>query len=104
MDLRKFARVQRKVIRMMMWQKVKQDLKERFLNKETARGLYKIPAGIALAYVAVFFIQFVFQTAFVLLGLYLVCSGLYEFFVNPIKAEAKLWTKIEEKQNAIRKV
>lgn len=68
-----------------MWEKFKIDFKERFLNFETAKGMYLVPAGAAMLYAAIYYIAFVIQVSFGLLGLYMVIEGLRKTFVNRVK-------------------
>lgn len=72
-----------------MWDKIKMDIKERFLNFETAKGVYMVPAGLIIAYAAVFYIAFVIQVAFGLLGWYMFSEGLRKIWVNRVKQELK---------------
>lgn len=65
------------------------DFKERFLNFETAKGIYMVPAGLAMAYAAIFHIAFVIQVSFALLGWYLFSEGLRKVWVNRVKQSLK---------------
>ena len=38
-----------------------QDFKERFLNFETVKGIYLLPAGGVICYVTLFYLQYVIQ-------------------------------------------
>lgn len=73
----------------MKWEAIKMDLKERFLNFETAKGVYMAPAGAAITYAAIFHIAFVIQVAFGLLGWYIFSEGLRKIWVNRVKQELK---------------
>lgn len=73
----------------MNWTAIKTDLKERLLNFETAKGVYMVPAGLAIAYAAVFYIAFVIQVAFGLLGVYIFSEGLRKIWVNRVKQDLK---------------
>lgn len=70
-----------------MWEKFKMDFKERFLNFETAKGIYMIPAGLIIAYAAVYYIAYVIQVAFGLLGWYMFSEGLRKVWVNRVKQD-----------------
>lgn len=80
------------------WEKLKRDLKERFLNFETAKGFYLIPAGLAISYVAAYYMQYLMQTAGVLFGWYWASIGVWKIFINPVKAEAEHWNRVEARQ------
>lgn len=73
------------------------DLKERFLNFETAKGMYLIPAGFATMYVAIFHIQFVIQAVCCIFGWYLVSEGARKVWVNRIKQAAKQSQMVEDR-------
>lgn len=72
-----------------MWQKIKQDLKERLLNFETAKGIYLVPAGLVIVYTAIFHIAFVIQVTFGLLGWYMFSEGVRKIWVNRVKQSLK---------------
>lgn len=57
-------------------------LKERFLNFETSKGIYLVPAGAILAYMSVKHVEFTISTAGLLFGVYGVYEGLRKIFVN----------------------
>lgn len=67
------------------WALLKQDFKERFLNFETVKGIYLIPAGVLVVFMAMFHVSFVIQTAFGVLGALLVVEGLRKILVNRTK-------------------
>jgi hypothetical protein len=71
-----------------MFEKLKQDFIERFLNFETARGIYLVPAGIVIMYLAIFHVNIVIGVTFFLGGLYAVSDGVRKIFVNRIKQKA----------------
>lgn len=75
-------------------------MKERFLNFETAKGIYLIPAGIIIIYVTLFHLQFIIQVAGVLFGWYFVSEGLRKVFVNRIKQSIATDKLIEDRINA----
>lgn len=83
-----------------MWNKIKQDFKERFLNFETAKGIYLLPAGCIVIYSAVFYIQFVIQVAAVLSGAYFVYEGFRKITVNRIK-EGRAKAKLAKEREAL---
>lgn len=62
-----------------------QDIKERFLNFETAKGIYLVPAGLIVVFASIYYISYVIQVAFGLFGWYLFSEGLRKIFVNRIK-------------------
>lgn len=68
-----------------MWNKIKRDIVERFLNFETAKGIYLVPAGLLIIYVTIFYIQFILQAVFITGGVYMISEGLRKVFVNRIK-------------------
>lgn len=72
-----------------MWEKFKMDFKERFLNFETAKGIYMVPAGFIITYAAVYYIAYVIQVAFGLLGWYMFSEGLRKVWVNRVKQDLK---------------
>ncbi len=69
----------------MTLEEFKKDFKERFLNFETAKGIYMVPAGVIIVYASIFHVSFVIQTAFALGGWYCASEGLRKIFVNRIK-------------------
>jgi len=52
-----------------------QDLKERFLNFETVKGAYLLPAGGVICYVTLFYLQYVIQAFCLALGVYMMVEG-----------------------------
>ncbi len=72
-----------------MWERFKMDFKERFLNFETAKGIYMVPAGLVIVYCAIYYIAFVIQVAFAVFGWYMVSDGLRKIWVNRIKQAVK---------------
>lgn len=81
-----------------MWEKFKADFTERFLNFETAKGIYMVPAGLIIVYCAVFYIAFVIQVAFGLLGWYIFSEGLRKIFVNRIKQALKTYELLDARK------
>ena len=73
----------------MNWDAIKMDIKERFLTFETAKGIYLVPAGLAITYAAIFHVAFVIQTAFGLLGWFIFSDGVCKIFVNRVKQDLK---------------
>ena len=72
---------------MSTWSKLKMDFVERFLNFETAKGIYLVPAGFITIYVSIYYIQYLFIVGGCLLGWYLVSEGLRKVFVNRFAQE-----------------
>jgi hypothetical protein len=83
-----------------MWKKFKRDFRERFLNFETAKGMYLVPAGAAIIYITLFHIQFIIQSTGVLLGGYALFEGLRKVFVNRIKQAAVVEKLVTDRQFA----
>lgn len=81
-----------------MWKKFKHDFVERFLNFETAKGIYMVPAGIILTYMAIFHIAFIIQTAAGLLGWYTTSEGLRKIFVNRVKQKVKFEERVRKRK------
>lgn len=61
------------------------DFKERFATFETAKGLYLVPAGVAITYAAIFHVSFVIQVTFAAGGIYAIFEGLRKITVNRVK-------------------
>lgn len=72
-----------------MWENFKKDFKERFLNFETAKGMYLMPAGLIIVYATIYYLQFILQVCGVLLGWYLFSEGLRKVQVNRIKQKVE---------------
>lgn len=83
----------------MAWTKFKRDFKERFLNMETAKGIYLLPAGLAVIYAGVYHVAFVIQVAAILAGGYFVYEGFRKITVNRITQAANR-RKLEEEHDA----
>jgi hypothetical protein len=62
-----------------------QDFKERFLNFETVKGIYLLPAGGVICYVTLFYLQYVIQAFCLALGVYMMVEGSRKIFVNRVK-------------------
>jgi hypothetical protein len=62
-----------------------QDFKERFLNFETVKGVYLLPAGGVICYVTLFYLQYVIQAFCLALGVYMMVEGFRKIQVNRIK-------------------
>jgi uncharacterized membrane protein len=62
-----------------------QDFKERFLNFETVKGIYLLPAGGVICYVTLFYLQYVIQAFCFALGVYMMVEGFRKIQVNRIK-------------------
>ncbi len=69
------------------WDKLKQDLIERLLNFETAKGIYLVPAGVTLLVSNFFWQQHVWDVAIFLLSGYMIFEGFRKIGVNRIKQE-----------------
>lgn len=66
------------------------DLKQRFLNYETAKGLFFVLAGLILTYTAWFYIQFTIQVCATLFGIgFFVVEGFRKILVNRVKQQIK---------------
>lgn len=83
-----------------LWAAFKLDFNERFMKFDTIRGIIKVPVGLVLAYMAIYHIQFFFQTVGVCAGIYLTVDGLRNVFVNPIKQDLAHADKIVTRVNA----
>jgi hypothetical protein len=59
-----------------------QDLKERFLNFETVKGIYLLPAGGVICYITLFYLQYVIQAFCLALGIYMMVEGFRKIQVN----------------------
>ena len=62
-----------------------QDFKERFLNFETVKGIYLLPAGGVICYVTLFYLQYVIQAFCLALGIYMMVEGFRKIQVNRVK-------------------
>ena len=62
-----------------------QDFKERFLNFETVKGIYLLPAGGVICYVTLFYLQYVIQAFCLALGVYMMVEGFRKIQVNRVK-------------------
>lgn len=69
---------------------LKMDLKQRFLNYETAKGLFFVAAGLVITYTAWFYIQFTIQIVATTFGIGFFCvEGFRKIFVNRVKQAIK---------------
>jgi len=68
-----------------MWEKIKQDIIERLLTVETAKGLYLLPAGLYGLYMVQYHQQFTYQLLLNVLFGYMVFEGVRKITVNRIK-------------------
>lgn len=82
-----------------MWEAFKRDMKERFLNFETAKGMFLIPAGLAGLYTTWYYTQFIIQVGCSILFIYMSSEGLRKIFVNRIKQAAKQSAMLRERIN-----
>ena len=72
-----------------LWEKVKMDIRERFLNFETAKGVYLVPAGAVVCFVTLYYQQHLLTAVGLIFGWYLICEGLRKIFVNRFKQARK---------------
>jgi hypothetical protein len=82
-----------------MFEKIKQDFMERFFNFETFKGIYLIPAGALIIYLAIFHVQYLIQGVGVIFGWYWISIGLYKVGINPVKSDAKHWMQVEKRMS-----
>lgn len=68
----------------MNWNEFKRDFKERFLNFETAKGIYLFPVGVFGIYVAVWHIEYAIQAMALAYFGYMTFEGVRKIFVNRI--------------------
>lgn len=80
---------------------IKMDLKERFLNYETAKGIYFIFAGLLTIYVSMFYQQYIIQVLGLTWGWYNVSEGLRKVFVNRIKQAVKTKQLEQEREHVV---
>lgn len=83
-----------------MWEKLKMDFIERFLNFETAKGFYLVPAGGVIIYVSLYYQQYLFTAVGVLFGWYCVSEGLRKIAVNRF-AQARAAKEISVKRQEL---
>ena len=77
-----------------MWKKFKKDFTQRFMNFETAKGVYMVPAGLVIVYVSVYEVRYLMQSVGALFGWFIFCEGLRKILVNRIK-QAMVRRKLE---------
>lgn len=65
-----------------LWESFKMDFKERFLNFETAKGIYLAPAGLITIFISIYYQQYVIQGLGIIFGWYLFSEGLRKVIVN----------------------
>lgn len=75
-----------------------QDFKERFMNFETAKGLYLIPSGIIIVAVTLLWMQYLIQACGILFGVYLIVEGVRKVAVNRVKQKLARDALIAERQ------
>ncbi|MGZ8432755.1 MAG: hypothetical protein ACXW6T_00075 [Candidatus Binatia bacterium] len=73
----------------MPWETIKQEIRERFANWETAEGFYFIGAGLAIMLAVYYYQQYLLQTVGYLFGWYWVSRGVWQMWVNRFKQERK---------------
>jgi uncharacterized membrane protein len=80
-----------------------QDLKERFLNFETVKGVYLLPAGGVICYVTLFYLQYVIQAFCLALGLYMMVEGFRKIQINRVKQKIATEDLVEKRLQVIEK-
>jgi hypothetical protein len=78
-----------------------QDFKERFLNFETVKGVYLLPAGGVICYVTLFYLQYVIQAFCLALGVYMMVEGSRKIFVNRVKQKIATENLVEKRLQTI---
>jgi hypothetical protein len=78
-----------------------QDFKERFLNFETVKGAYLLPAGGVICYVTLFYLQYVIQAFCLALGVYMMVEGSRKIFVNRVRQKIATENLVEKRLQAI---
>lgn len=79
-----------------------QDFKERFLNFETVKGVYLLPAGGVICYVTLFYLQYVIQAFCLALGVYMMVEGSRKIFVNRVKQKIATESLVEKRLQTIK--
>lgn len=83
----------------MMWEKFKQDLRERYLDFESFNGAFIfIPWGAGLIYCGKFNKEFGYEYMMVTGGLALMIWGLRKVLVNRIKQKIKVDEMVKEQK------
>jgi uncharacterized membrane protein len=80
---------------------VLQDFKERFLTFETVKGVYLLPAGGAIYYVTLFYLQYVIQAFCLALGVYMMVEGFRKIQVNRVKQKIATENLVEKRLQTI---
>ena len=78
-----------------------QDFKERFLNFETVKGIYLLPAGGVICYVTLFYLQYVIQAFCFALGVYMMVEGFRKIQVNRVKQKIATENLVEKRLQTI---
>jgi hypothetical protein len=78
-----------------------QDFKERFLNFETVKGVYLLPAGGVICYVTLFYLQYVIQAFCLALGVYMMVEGFRKIQVNRVKQKIATENLVEKRLQTI---
>jgi hypothetical protein len=82
---------------------LRQDIKERFANYETFKGIYFVFAGCVVIFVSIYYQQYVIQAVGVVFGWYFVSEGIRKICVNRFK-QAEVREKIKEaRKNVLNK-
>jgi uncharacterized membrane protein len=78
-----------------------QDFKERFLNFETVKGVYLLPAGGVICYVTLFYLKYVIQAFCLTLGVYMMVEGFKKIQVNRVKQKIATEGLVEKRLRSI---
>lgn len=78
-----------------MWERIKMDIKERFFNYETVKGIYMLPVGLLGLYITWNYVQFIlYAIGFAYFG-YMTLEGSRKISVNRIKQQVVVRKLIE---------
>lgn len=72
-----------------MWNKIKRDLRERFWNYDTLKGIVGFICSSIVLYQAINHVNYVILYGFACGGFYFIVHHFYEMFANPIKKKIK---------------
>ncbi len=73
----------------MNWKAIKLDLRERFANFETVKGLYLLPSGLVGLWVVFYHLQFILHIFGLVCFGYMVVEGIRKIGVNRIRQTIK---------------
>lgn len=80
------------------WESIKMDMKERFLNYESAKGVYYVTVfGGGLLFFSLFYEQYMLKFVGIFGGVFFLSEGLRKILVNRIKKSVKEKQLIEER-------